>query len=203
MDFKDIQSAWEKDNDKNVELPKNLDKIQSANTPLDKIKSNLKKELWLQVFAILVLGFVPAVYRYENTLTHIYYLLYSLFTGICIYYLTKLYIFLKRLNTVTLNTRDNLYETYYDVRLNMELYKTFGFALSPFLILFLLGYYYNNVFGLTILDIEQLSELHITILFVVVAVTILLTGVLLEWWVHFFYGKYAKEIKAVIDDLKE
>jgi len=24
-----------------------------------------------------------------------------------------------------------------------------------------------------------------------------------EWWVHFFYGKYAKEIRKVLDELKE
>ncbi|GLB48189.1 hypothetical protein [Neptunitalea lumnitzerae] len=203
MDFKDIQSAWDKDDTKNVELPKNLDKIQSANTPLDKIKRNLKKELWFQVLSILVLGFIPVIYRYENTLTNVFYLMYSLFTGISIYYLTKLHIFLKRLNSVTLNTRDNLYDTYYDVRLNMELYKTFGFALTPFLILFLLGHFYKNVFGLTVLDLHQLSQLHITIMFIVVASTIILMGVILEWWVHAFYGKYAKEIRAIIDDLKE
>jgi hypothetical protein len=37
-----------------------------------------------------------------------------------------------RLSKTTLNTKDSLYETYFDVRLNMELYKTFTFALTPY-----------------------------------------------------------------------
>jgi hypothetical protein len=43
MDFNDIQSAWDNDNNENVVLPNNLEKIQTANTPLDKIKKILKE----------------------------------------------------------------------------------------------------------------------------------------------------------------
>ena len=40
-------------------------------------------------------------------------------------------------------------------------------------------------------------------MFVVVAVSILFMGLALEWWVRHFYGKYAKEIKNVLDELME
>ncbi len=71
-----------------------------------------------------------------------FYLLFSLFVAVSAYYLIKLFVFYKRLNKTALNTKDNLYETYFDIRLNMELYKTFGFALTPFMILFLVGVLY-------------------------------------------------------------
>jgi hypothetical protein len=48
MDFNDIQSAWDNDNNENVVLPNNLEKIQTANTPLDKIKRNLKTNLFFK-----------------------------------------------------------------------------------------------------------------------------------------------------------
>ena len=44
MDFNDIQNAWNNEKTENVVVPNNLEKIQSANTPLDKIKRNLKRE---------------------------------------------------------------------------------------------------------------------------------------------------------------
>ena len=44
MDFNDIQNAWNNEKAENVILPSNLEKIQSANTPLDKIRKNLKNE---------------------------------------------------------------------------------------------------------------------------------------------------------------
>ena len=48
MDFNDIQSAWNNENTKNVVVPTQLEKVQKANTPLDKIKKNLKNEFIYQ-----------------------------------------------------------------------------------------------------------------------------------------------------------
>ena len=142
MDFDEIQNAWNNDKPKNIVLPNNLEKIQSANTPLDKIKKNLKTEFYYQILSIIFIGTVPLIGNLPAKWTFFYYLLFSLFVAVCVYYLMKLYFFYKRLNNTTLTTKDSLYETYFDIRLNMELYKTFGFALTPFLVLYLLGLYY-------------------------------------------------------------
>jgi hypothetical protein len=65
-----------------------------------------------------------------------YYLIYAIMVAISIYYLGKLLFFYNRLNKSTLNTKDSLYETYFDIRLNMELYKTFTFHFFLFLCYF-------------------------------------------------------------------
>ncbi|KGO96131.1 hypothetical protein [Flavobacterium enshiense] len=202
MDFNDIQSAWNNEKTENVVIPTNLEKLQSANTPLDKIRKNLKNEFVYQIISIVLLGFVPFVHNLPTKFFAPYYLLFTIFVAVCAYYLVKLYIFYKRLNKTTLNTKDSLYETYFDIRLNMELYKTFGFALTPFLVLFMLGFLYLG-FSKTLDLSTGLSNFHLATLFAVVASTILLMGLALEWWVHYFYGKYAKDIRKVIDELKE
>ncbi len=33
--------------------------------------------------------------------------------------------------------------------------------------------------------------------------TILIMGILTEIWVYFFYGKYARQIKKILEELKE
>lgn len=71
-----------------------------------------------------------------------FYLFFSIFVVVCVYYLIKLYLFYKRLNNIILKIKDSLYEMYFDVRLNMELYKIFGFVLIFFMVLFLIGYLY-------------------------------------------------------------
>jgi hypothetical protein len=200
MDFNDIQSAWDNENTKNVVVPTQLEKVQKANTPLDKIKKNLKNEFIYQGLAIIFTGFVPTLYEFPEQAITPFYLLFSLFVAVCAYYLTKLFIFYKRLNKTALNTKDNLYETYFDIRLNMELYKTFGFAITPFLVLFLTGaLYFELPNGATLFtDSANIIELFVTFLF-----SMLFMGVALEWWVHYYYGKYAKEIRTVLDELKE
>ena len=200
MDFNDIQSAWNSENTKNVVVPTQLEKVQKANTPLDKIKKNLKNELIYQIVAIVVIGLAPFLYGFPEQAIAPFYLLFSLFVAVCAYYLTKLFVFYKRLNKTALNTKDNLYETYFDIRLNMELYKTFTFALTPFVILFLVGVlYFTLPNGATFFtDSTNSITLFLSVLF-----SMLFMGIALEWWVHFFYGKYAKEIRTVLDELKE
>ena len=200
MDFNDIQSAWNNENTKNVVVPTQLEKVQQANTPLDKIRKNLKNEFIYQIVSIVVVGFAPYLNGFPEQAITPFYLLFSLFMAVSAYYLIKLFIFYKRLNKTALNTKDNLYETYFDIRLNMELYKTFGFALTPFMILFLVGVLYFTLPNAATLFTDSTNSIA---LFVTVLFSMLFMGVALEWWVHFFYGKYAKEIRTVLDELKE
>jgi membrane-bound ClpP family serine protease len=201
MDFNDIQSAWKNENTENVTLPTHLDKINSANMPLEKIKKNLRNEFFYQIISIILIGFVPFFFSVPANAIVPFYLLFSIFVAVSIYYLVKLYLFYRRLGKTALNTKDSLYETYFDIRLNMELYKTFGFALIPFLILFLLGFMYYETPDFFAKGINSTPFLVTT--FSIVIFSILFMGLALEWWVHYFYGKYAKEIRKVIDQLKE
>ena len=200
MDFNDIQSAWNNENTKNVVVPTQLEKVQQANTPLDKIRKNLKNEFIYQIVSIVVVGFAPYLNGFPEQAITPFYLLFSLFVAVSAYYLIKLFIFYKRLNKTALNTKDNLYETYFDIRLNMELYKTFGFALMPFMILFLVGVLYFTLPNAATLFTDSTNSIA---LFVSVLFSMLFMGVALEWWVHYYYGKYAKEIRTVLDELKE
>nr|WP_315247900.1 hypothetical protein [uncultured Flavobacterium sp.] len=203
MDLNDIQNAWNNEKADNVVVPDNLEKIQSANTPLDKIRKNLRNELFYQIISIIFIGFTPIIFEFPEKTTTPYYLLFSIFVAVSIYYLVKLYMFYKRLNNITLKTKDSLYETYFDVRLNMELYKTFGFALTPFIILFLLGHAYYKFPQTQNMAIDVLNNTQLIGIFSAVTISILSMGLVLEWWVQHFYGKYAKEIRNVIDQLKE
>lgn len=203
MDFNDIQSAWDSDKPKNIALPTTLEKLQSANTPLDKIKKNLRNEFYYQLISIALIGFVPLLPDFPENAIVPFYLLYAIFVAVSVYYLVKLYIFYKRLSKTTLNTKDSLYETYFDIRINMELYKTFGFALTPFIILYLVGYLFYQSPDTAGLFTGKLNNSALLILVFSVVCCILFMGLALEWWVRHFYGKYADALRKVIDTLKE
>lgn len=201
MDFNELQSAWNNENPQNVQLPSDLEKINSAQMPLERIKKNLKNEFIYQIISIVFLAFLPLIYGFPAHAYAPFYLLFSIFVGICLYYLVKLYLFYRQLGKTTLSTKDSLYETYYEIRVNMELYKTFGFALTPFVILFLMGLLYlkmPEVFQSGLQDHSLLIAILSIVLF-----SMLFMGIVLEWWVHYFYGKYAREMRKIIDQLKE
>jgi len=203
MDFNDIQNAWNSEKTENVILPDNLEKIQSVNTPLDKIKRNLKREFKYQIVCIAILGFVPLIYDFPEKMDILFYLLFSLYVAICAYYLVRFYQFYKRLDTLTLKTKDSLYEIYFDIRLNMELYKTFGFALTPFLILYLVGFSYYAFSKVPGFFSDEFTNFQLIGLFSIVVFSLFFMGFYVEWLVRHFYGKFAKEIRKVLDELKE
>lgn len=203
MDFNEIQNAWNEENTENVFVTADVMKIQSANTPLDKIRKNLKMDFFYQIVSIVLFGFFPLLYSFPPQLTVFFYLLYSLFVAVSIYYLVKLYFFYKRINVITLKTKDSLYETYFDIRLNMELYKTFGFALTPFFILFSIGYLYFDFSATSVFVLVDYTISQLLGMFSIVVFSMLFMAVAVEWWVYYFYGKHAREIRAVLDELKE
>jgi hypothetical protein len=203
MDFNELQSAWKNESNQNIQLPTNLDTLQTANTPLDKIRKNLKNEFIYQISAILLIGFVPMYSAFPEKMVAVYYLLYAVMVAISVYYLAKLFFFFKRINSTVLNTKDSLFETYTDIRINMELYKTFSFALTPFLVVYLLGSsFYESQQASQLLNGDISTKILMVIVGVVVF-SILFMAIATEWWVNHFYGKYAKEIRKVIDEIKE
>ncbi|MCC9072590.1 hypothetical protein LNQ49_13470 [Flavobacterium sp. F-65] len=203
MDFNDIQNAWNEDKPKNIILPDTLEKLGSAHMPLDKIRKNLRLDFFAQLLAILLMGFVPATSGFPIKMQLPYYLLYGIMIAITIYYLAKLFLFYKRLDGVFLSTKDSLYETYYDIRLNMQLYKTFTFSLIPFMILFMVGYIVFKTPEMIQVFNGEIEQSKLIFIVGLLMFTILIMGLFTEVWVYFFYGKYARQIKKILEELKE
>ena len=131
--------------------------------------------------------------------------MYAVFFSLCVYYLAKLVIFYKTLDVNALSTRDSLYETYYNLKLNIEVYKSFTYSLTPFALIF--G-------GLIILNVgdgklmkmiidhglKDTQVIWATVTFIVVMISV---TVITELYVSKQYGRYASQLKILIDELKE
>ena len=205
MDFNDIQSAWNNDTSSDIKVPTNLEKLKSANMPVDAIRKNLRNDFFIQLPAMILLGFLPQLLHLLPKYDTIFYLFYGIAVATSIYYFIKLYLFYRRIGNTTLDTKDNLYKTYFDIQLNMELYKSFTYSLIPFALVG--GCLFVISKSPSILEryliSESSSNFPFTILILIFIVLMLLIGLMTEVWVNYYYGKYAKQIKKVIDELKE
>lgn len=205
MNFNDIQSAWDNDREKGGNIPNRIDQLKAAGLPLDKVRGNLRNEFVYQAAAIVFVAFLPQIHSFNPALYVWYYVTYAIFTAISVYYLVKLFRFYKRLQRTEINTKDSLYETYYEIRLNIEIYKTFSFSLMPFVLIFLLMFIVS-VNKSAVLEMIQtgLFPQTLVIQFAVgFIISMLAMALATEWWVRHFYGRYAAEIKKLINQLKE
>lgn len=200
MNFDDIKSNWDQENSGNIQIPESVSELKKAQHPIDKLKRNMRLELILQVITLLILPFYFRIHL-SGDLQDVLLGVYAVFLLICIYYTYHFYLFYKKSMAYSGASRDSLYELYYSLRLNMERYRSFGFLLLPFVMLLAGLSSLEHVENLSLEWQEILVRLKSLLMSMVVLAVIFIGTVIL--WVDRLYGKYARQIKDALDELKE
>ena len=206
MNFDELQEQWNQENNE-VSLPQNLDKIKEAHNPIDKVRRNMKFDLISQAVLTVFIGFVPYIKRNEWDFQSIsiFALFYVLMVGFMLYYTLKFYRFYKQSYNLSYDSRKNLMWFAYELRLFIELYR----ALT-FIMMFLgmaLGLYFGMHFNTTGQDIFHLKDADFLklfgVLFFMVAFLLGLVVLFMEFVINHYYGKYYKKIKNILNQLDE
>ncbi len=206
MNFDELQEQWNQENNE-VSLPQNLDKIKEAHNPIDKVRRNMKFDLISQAVLTVLIGFVPYIKRNEWDFQSIsiFALFYVLMVGFMLYYTLKFYRFYKQSYNLSYDSRKNLMWFAYELRLFIELYR----ALT-FIMMFLgmaLGLYFGMHFNTTGQDIFHLKDADFLklfgVLFFMVAFLLALVVLFMEFVINHYYGKYYKKIKNILNQLDE
>ncbi len=206
MNFDKLQEQWNQENNE-VSLPQNLDKIKEAHNPIDKVRRNMKFDLISQAVLTVLIGFVPYIKRNEWDFQSIsiFALFYVLMVGFMLYYTLKFYRFYKQSYNLSYDSRKNLMWFAYELRLFIELYR----ALT-FIMMFLgmaLGLYFGMHFNTTGQDIFHLKDADFLklfgVLFFMVAFLLGLVVLFMEFVINHYYGKYYKKIKNILNQLDE
>lgn len=143
------------------------------------------------------MGFFPYHFEFRQELIAPFFALYAVVVAITAYFMIKYYFLYKKLSNNTLSSKDHLYALYFDIRLNMEIYKAFAYSLVPFILIFI---------GMIVLNKKEGMVLSARDIYIIVGTYIMmmaLIAVATSAWVNYFYGKYARQIKGLIDELKE
>ena len=206
MNFDKLQEQWNQENNE-VSLPQNLDKIKEAHNPIDKVRRNMKFDLISQAILTVLIGFVPYIKRNEWDFQSIsiFALFYVLMVGFMLYYTLKFHRFYKQSYNLSYDSRKNLMWFAYELRLFIELYR----ALT-FIMMFLgmaLGLYFGMHFNTTGQDIFHLKDADFLklfgVLFFMVAFLLGLVVLFMEFVINHYYGKYYKKIKNILNQLDE
>ena len=206
MNFDKLQEQWNQENNE-VSLPQNLDKIKEAHNPIDKVRRNMKFDLISQAVLTVLIGFVPYAKRNEWDFQSIsiFALFYVLMVGFMLYYTLKFYRFYKQSYNLSYDSRKNLMWFAYELRLFIELYR----ALT-FIMMFLgmaLGLYFGMHFNTSGQDIFHLKDADFLklfgVLFFMVAFLLGLVVLFMEFVINHYYGKYYKKIKNILNQLDE
>lgn len=201
MDFEKMKENWKHDTDKQVVLPEKISKLKSMH-PLERLKRNMRIEFFVQFVAVIALAFVPRAYHFAPKTYFIYYITYATFFVVAAYYFYDFYRFYGKIQQYSDNTKNTLHQLYYQLLLNVERYKSFAFLLIPYFLSCTCILIYNKLLSKN-RSIETISENQAIVLFTLIISVIILYMLAVKLWVENCYGKYAKEIKSILEEMDE
>jgi hypothetical protein len=206
MNFDELKSDWNNEPVKEVKIPENMERFGKSTLPIEQVKKMMKKELLIQLGGLIIFGFLPLVFKFPdyhfttisgNTL---FYLLYGFMFFISILYIYKFYKFYIYMDNYNVNTKDGLYEVYYELKLNLEAYKTWSYSITPILIVLIL-----QICQATKMAINPNGNPfeNIYVIGLIVIVSTLYMYWATEWWIAKFYKAHLSRLKSILYDLNE
>ena len=200
MNLEEIKSAWDNESTENIKVPDSIELLGKARHPIEKIRTNMKHEFKWQIISIILLAFVPLT-RFNFTFYMFYYVLYVLVILISAYYFHRFYLLFKYIHNYNADTKDNLYEMYYAIKLNMETYWSFAFAIMPFIFGMVGLLWFDRILARGV-SLTVIINKYVPIFGGLAILLILFFMIATKWWIN-NYGKYTKKIKQVLDELRE
>ena len=202
MNFEKLKSEWKRDEINDQDIPKSVRTLKKSMHPLEQLKRNMKQEFYFQILGIIVLVFFPYIFKLQESLQSVYFMAYSMLVVVSTYYLYSFYKFYKTVHQYELDTKNSLINLYYDLRLYMEKYKSFCFLIIPYGLICLTLLVINNDLkkgkSIDFIADEKIFGLALCLMIFTAIIMLFITI-----WVNFFYGKYIKQLKGVLDDLAE
>lgn len=99
---------------------------------------------------------------------------------------------------MSLDTRKNILWFFYEMKLNIELYKALTYIVAFIGVAFIAVYLFIEKASIFNKILANLSSVYILLN---CFISILIIGVITELWAWYYYGKYLKQVKKVVDEL--
>ena len=191
MNFDKLQQQWQKEEVSAPEI--SLEHQHKINNPLQKIRKNMKMEIWLNIFSLILLIPLSKVFS-ENPFLR--WTMMMVFFFIIFFFTFKFYLFYIKTKDYSIDTLNNLLEIKFELRTLKELYQAYYVSSIPFfmgmLFLFLGKHDFFFFFDLI---------MHYAPFIVFFSIVALVIGIGV-WWFENYYGKYINQIENILNELK-
>ncbi|MBC6112745.1 hypothetical protein ACFOG5_23415 [Pedobacter fastidiosus] len=198
MNFDNLKNEWNANDAEETNISADMLKIKEARTPIDIIRRKMKHEFNYQVVALIIMALLPYILGFSPNMKLMYLAFYAITCGFTAYYFFKFYQFYKHSYDMSLDTRKSILWFYYEMKLNIELYKALTYIIAFIGLAFMSVYLFIEKASIFARLVSKLSPVYILLN---CFVTILIIGAITELWAWYYYGKYLKRVKKVVDEL--
>jgi hypothetical protein len=201
MNFDHLKEQWNKEGS-DVNIPDTIQQLKESRHPIEKIRKNMKKEFPMQIGAIILMALFPLQFHFPASQYIIYYVSYTMMVVISSYYLFGFYQFYRQAELYTGNTKNSLWKIYHELRLNMERYQSFGFLLLPHFLVTIGLQIYNMMEkqGRSLTELTSPQQLGLITAVLIGTLTVITSIVL---WTKYSYGRSARQLKNILNEMDE
>jgi len=198
MNFDELKNEWNAAGAEETNISEHMLKIKQARTPIDIIRRKMKHEFNYQIVALVLMAVIPYFFNFSVKMEMVYMVFYAITCGFTAYYFFKFYRFYKNSYDMSLDSRKNVLWFFYEMKLNIELYKALTYIIAFIGLAFFAIYLFVERASVFARIMSKLSPLY---LILNCFISILIIGAITELWAWYYYGKYLNRVKKVVDEL--
>ncbi|MDQ1161708.1 hypothetical protein QE422_002076 [Chryseobacterium sp. SORGH_AS 447] len=198
MNIDELKNAWNEDNffDGTPEI--SLEQKNKINLPLEKIRKNMRMELWstiaIFVFAFTVIAVCGADFKFKFYLS----ILIASMVFVTFFFFSQFFKLYKNMSDPGMKTLAGLKDLLHQFHLNKQYYLSFYLSFVPFLVCELIIVLEFIPRPVPLSDVQVASILIGTLV-----ITMPLLFVIGKWWFRMFYGKYIVQIENLVRELEQ
>ena len=205
MNIDDLKDAWNQDEPQGMQIPVSTATFGKTQSAVSRIRRNMRNEF---IGSLIAYGALIALLFYGvksalafNTAGIFVFIILVLNS----FYYLRFYVFYKSIGGNDFNIQNNIRKVTYDVALNIEIYKTYNFCITPLaaLVGFVLLCGKNGADYIRhIVNTDTfISPGSLLLTFLIILISFAVTYLCVNYHIKTQYGKYLAELKMVMDDL--
>ena len=199
MNFDELQKQWNNQSIKGVEIDTTLDKLKKANLPIDRARSNMKKDFFFQPLSFLALFIYPYIFPVpEQYLSLIWWLIICISIIMCIPigYLISFY---KKSYTMDYSSLKSLNWFYYNYKFGIDLFRIYTYVTYLLVMLYVGVVFFLNLSKDMTTLLQSNPLFYIGVLFMALMFAAI-CYIIMHFWIRWLYQKPLDQIKQIIDE---
>ena len=207
MDFNALKNILDQDDTSTLRLPKKMDELKKVQLPMDRIKQNMRSEIYMQFGAMAFFSLVPFIHPMPALAQYLFWSSLIAVAAITLIYVLQLQHFLKQQSKVTMGSLLTLSSYIQQLKATLAVYKT-GVIASSLVLPFTFGFFYLSLANTTqeayTNKLIALSSANFFLPFLVVYLLLVLAiYYITEWWTKKLYGTYLTDLETTLAQLDD
>ncbi|MFN5363807.1 MAG: hypothetical protein ACK5CH_00200, partial [Bacteroidota bacterium] len=186
----DLRDIWSKGQEPAGEFGSGALDVKGALSSIERIRQNMRMELYMLLFTLAAGIALLIFYPPEPQTAALTWMILALLLAATLFFAQKVFRFYRKSFSMVFNTRESLIWFMYEVRLLIEMYRSYGITCISG------GFFIGLIHGITrhaAMAERDFLALPVITFTAGIAVNLLVYFVI-EFWLYWFYGRYVRRI---------